>query len=280
MLPARLTDHGIVTAWRLLTRLPAPNSQNTVSPAQVMAASPYWPLIGAIIGLCCSGIILICIDIGLGGDIAVGLGLAGTALITGGLHEDGLADCFDALAAGGPAQHRLEILRDPRIGSAGALALMLALLAKFTALTLLADSLTPVALCLILCGVHAGARSMMVLPILVMTPARKDGLASSRPGPVRLIVSICFGSAIFLATFGYPSTIIAVTAWPLVFGFTLCLASMAWVGWVICRKFGGYTGDILGCVEQMGEVALLCLTIIAISAPARVANFIGYLGYV
>ena len=210
---ARLTNHGIVVAWRLLTRFPAPSGQNVISPTQVMAAIPYWPLIGAIIGLCCGGIIVICSTVGLGGGIAVGLGLAGTALITGGLHEDGLTDCFDALAAGGSVQRRLTILRDPRIGATGALALMFVLLVKFTALTLLADSLSLVALCLILCGVHAGARSMMALPVLVMAPARNDGLASSRPGPVRSIISICLGGTIFLTAFGYASTTIASTGW-------------------------------------------------------------------
>jgi adenosylcobinamide-GDP ribazoletransferase len=172
------------------------------------------------------------------------LALAAAAVITGALHEDGLADCGDALAAPGDRARRLEIMRDSRIGAHGGLALIVTVGLRASALAALgmADMWWAAGLAL------AAARAAPV-PLMRLLPlARADGLAvyAGQPGWGR--TALATGLAVLLMAGAGLGGIAAF----LVAGMTVGLWAM-----LAKRRFGGYTGDVLGMAEQLAEIALL-----------------------
>ncbi|MEM6390903.1 MAG: adenosylcobinamide-GDP ribazoletransferase, partial [Pseudomonadota bacterium] len=120
-----------ITAWRddlalaamLLTRLPVPI--NVSDPGRSAASCWAWPLIGAALGAATMGLAALAMAAGLSAGFAAALAMAGFALMTGALHEDGLADTADGLWGGRTPERRLEIMRDSRIGAYGVVALIL-----------------------------------------------------------------------------------------------------------------------------------------------------------
>ena len=178
-------------ALQFLTRLPVRGP--AAWPRHALAASaPAFPLIGALIGALGGLAFALASWLGLPPTLAAVLAVAAQILLTGGLHEDGLADLADGLG-GRTRADKLGIMRDPRLGSFGALALILALLARIAALAALAEPLL-VASALI----AAGAASRAGLPALLasLAPARDDGLAADagRPHPLRAAAGIAIAT--------------------------------------------------------------------------------------
>ena len=124
MTPLRARATEVQLALMLLTRLPA----GRIDPAPTIAAAAWaFPLAGAVVGVLQALVLIAAIGLGLPMAMAAGLALAAGVLATGGLHEDGLADCADGFGGGRSPARKLEIMRDSRIGSYGALALILGL---------------------------------------------------------------------------------------------------------------------------------------------------------
>jgi adenosylcobinamide-GDP ribazoletransferase len=172
------------------------------------------------------------------------LALGAAALLTGALHEDGLADCGDALAAPVDLPRRLEIMRDSRIGAHGALALIISVGLRASALATLGAADMWWAAGLALAAARAAPTPLMRwLPL-----ARADGLAAYAGQPSFLRT----GAALVLAAI--------LMAGAGVFGIVAFAVAVAFVaGWALLarRRFGGYTGDVLGASEQLAEIALL-----------------------
>ena len=169
-------------ALQFLTRLPAGAPARSAPP--LAASAPMFPLIGALIGAAGGLVFALAAGLGLPPMLAALLAVAAQVLLTGGLHEDGLADIADGFGGGRTRADKLRILRDSRIGSFGAMALMLALLARIGALAALASpALVAAAL------IAAGAASRAALPVIMVSiaPARDEGLAvaAGRPHPLR-----------------------------------------------------------------------------------------------
>lgn len=170
--------------------------------------------------------------------------LAGV-LVTGALHLDGLADMADGLCARKDREGRLAVLRDPRVGAAGAAAVAGALLLR---LELLA-CLPPRVLLLALLSVPAMGRAAMVAA-LRMPPARQDGLASlwgPAPGGA-VLVALAFLAGLPLLCLGPSGGLKALAA---------VLGAAAVVLWAAHRAFGGVTGDVCGAVGESVELAAL-----------------------
>ena len=231
------------TALAFLTRLPGgvhPDDQ-----AGITASVPWFGVVGLLIG-------------GIGGAVyiaasevvhplsAATLAFIATGLITGGFHEDGLADSFDALAGGWTPQRRLEILKDSRHGTFGVMSLVLITLLKVSALAPLAgwDAV------LGLTAAHSIGRAAAVAVMGFAPIANAEGLGAdySRSLPKRsaLVGSLVGGLAAVVA-FGVwaPAVLAAVAA-----------SALAVVHWAKA-KIGGVTGDLLGTVEQVGEAVVL-----------------------
>lgn len=224
-----------------LTRLPV--SFKAEPPALAEAAWAF-PVAGLIPG-CFAGLTLwAAIALGLPPLAAGLLALAIAGAVTGALHEDGLADCGDAIAAPGDRARRLEIMRDSRIGAHGGLALIITVGLRATALAALgaADLWWAAGLAL------AAARAAPVPLMRCLPLARADGLAAyaGRPDWLRTVAAVALAT-VLLASIG-PMGLIA-----------LVIAAGTLFLWALLAKrcFGGYTGDVLGAAEQFAECALL-----------------------
>lgn len=172
------------------------------------------------------------------------MAMIAVVMLTGGLHEDGLADCADGFAGGRDRDRVLEIMRDSRIGTFGALALVFAVLLKFTLLASLAHA--QAAHSLIMAPVLS---RFLVLPLaLMLKPARVDGLGRTFAAHVR-------SSEAVLAT--VPVLIVGILLFPLAF-VPIAVANCSAVGlfgWYCHRRIGGMTGDTFGAAIQVAEIA-------------------------
>ena len=154
-------------AIMLLTRVPAGwlAGSATVQTSRVVWA---FPLVGVLVGAGGAAVLAGGRAGGMGTALAAMWAIAATAAVSGGLHEDGLADVADGFGGGGSRARKLEIMRDSRIGSYGALALILAVGIRVCALTGLPA--------MALVAVGALSRGAIAVPLLLLGPAREGGL--------------------------------------------------------------------------------------------------------
>jgi adenosylcobinamide-GDP ribazoletransferase len=214
----------------------------TLPPHALGRAMWAFPVVGAFIGALSSVAFILARKILPEWPSAL-LTLAAALLLTGALHEDGLADCADGFGGGWDKEKKLAIMRDSRIGTYGALALLLSLLLRASALTRFHHA--PAAL------VAAHCLSRTALPVLawIMRPASATGLAAAagRPPGLAVLVALALGSALTVDFY----TVNALR--PLI---AAALAT-ATIGLLAQRQIGGYTGDVLGAAEQTVEIAVL-----------------------
>ena len=171
--------------------------------------------------------------------------LALWALLTGALHEDGLADTFDAFGSQGSREDVLRVLKDSRVGSYGALALILATLLRWQGLTLLRPELTMAALLAMQVLPRAGIVLTAYLAGAATTGLGGAFAASLSPLPVVAAMSVGLGIvAVFAGT---------VTLFPALA--TVVVAVLAAI--YFKRRIGGVTGDCLGAAAQLQEIAIL-----------------------
>lgn len=191
---------------------------------------------------------------GLSGPLAATMAVAALALTTGALHEDGLADTADGLFGGSTPERRLEIMRDSRIGSYGAMALGLSLLLRVTALAgiLAVAGVWATGAVLLVAAIWSRNESIRILAAL--PPARAEGRAASvgRPAPRSLAIglagSISLAAALTLAA--------ELPLWGLFAGLALSAGAIEIVTRQARRLIGGQTGDIIGAAQQLCEICV------------------------
>ena len=247
-----------LAAWRVdlaaalafLTRLPLPLPETVAEPNRapdLARAARALPLAGAAIGLGGGAIYWLSAALGLTPAIAGLLAVAATILMTGALHEDGLADSADGLFAGAEPARRLEIMRDSRTGAYGALALILSVGLRAAALAAIAAPGTAVGA---LIAAHALARALPPTVMAWAPRARDDGLAAAA-GQVETEyawTALAIGAAVAVVFLGLGPGLVAL----------LAAGSIGFVAFRLARtRIGGYTGDVLGAIEQLGEIAVL-----------------------
>ncbi len=238
----------IRAAFGLLTRLPVAD----VAPRGAQAAWAY-PLAGMAVGLIAGIAGLVAHWFGLPAALAALVALASQIVLTGAMHEDGLADTVDGLWGGWDRAQRLEIMKDSHIGTFGTLALMLSLSARWAALWLLFEIDNTLALAAL---VAAGGLSRTVMPALMraLPNARGAGLSQNVGRPGWHVVG--WGAALSLVI------ALVLLGWSGIGAAICALLTTVTVGWIAQNKIGGQTGDILGAAQQAAEIAVL-LSIIA-----------------
>jgi adenosylcobinamide-GDP ribazoletransferase len=249
-MPPPLVD--LRTAVMLLTRLPvgrggpeAPDLTRAVWAYPVVGA-----LVGALGGLALAGLTAL----GLPAAAAAILAVAVQALATGGFHEDGLADCFDGFGGGWTRARKLEIMKDSRLGSYGALALILTLALRVQALALLAAAGAWPAFAAVLAA-GALSRGSIVALLCALPAARPDGMGSvaGRPGGGVAAAGLILALAPLALTGDAAAAGLALGA---------AVAIGGGFAWLARRQIGGYTGDVLGAGQQLTETtALLALAV-------------------
>lgn len=237
-------------ALMLLTRLPAGRIKDPVPPM----ADACWafPLAGLAVGVIAASALWSALWVGLPSSVAAGLALTAGVLATGGLHEDGLADLADGLGGGQTRDRKLEIMRDSRIGSYGALALILAIGLRWSATATLAnqDALRAGAA---IVAIAVASRGGLPVVLALLPPARKDGLghATASPTGARIAAAAAIGLLALALLLG------SRAALTIALGQSLTLLLMARLA---LRQIGGQTGDVLGAMQQVTDLcALLAL---------------------
>jgi len=206
-----------------------------------------FPLVGAGIGLVSALIFLLAQLIELGDWPAAILSIAAALALTGALHEDGLADTADGFFGGHDRDARLAIMRDSRHGTFGVLAVVVSVLLRAAALATIGDVIHAVPA---LIAAHAVSRATLPAMMWRLPPASAEGVgaAAGTPAGSGVAVAAATGVAIALAALGPVRGLIALG---LVGVTVLTLAGVA------RRRIGGYTGDVLGAFQQLGEIVML-----------------------
>lgn len=232
-----------LNALRFLTRLPVPAVGAAVS-WNLGRAALWFPLAGLVVGLLAAATWLLATWLGVPPLAAAGIAIAAQALLTGGLHEDGLADLADGLGSGAHRARALEIMRDSRIGAHGALALGISLLLRVAALAALGPAAGAAALLI----ANVLSRACVALSLATLPYARPSGLAQGgQTGGRGMMASLLLAGtlAILLGRIaGGAAVVVALLAW-------------AFVSWRLMRRLGGHTGDGLGATEQVVQIAVL-----------------------
>jgi adenosylcobinamide-GDP ribazoletransferase len=252
----------LAASLRFFSILPLPAPAEPAGPAFSVFA---WaaPLAGALIGLIAAIALAIVLRLGLPPTLAAVAAVATLVLVSGCLHEDGLADFADGLSAGRSRDERLAIMRDSRIGAFGATALTLTLVARVAAIAALAGGGGGrAAAALILAG--AASRLGALVPLTALAPARSDGLGASagRLGPAAFLAAAAATAAVAL--------VVGLAALGIVRALVAAALSVAAAGGVAAlaeRRLGGQTGDVAGAAEQAAEIAALVGLLIGAGPP-------------
>jgi adenosylcobinamide-GDP ribazoletransferase len=243
---------ALLTAIQFLTRIPIPGRfvPSSEEPAVLLRASVmYFPLVGSLVGAATAAVIL-------GAAllwpvwVAVLIGLAFEALLTGAFHEDAVADFCDAFGGGWSRADILRILKDSRIGSFGALGLMIAVLLRASGLVALEpEQLLPVAVA------SSALGRWVMLVVMAMLPPVPDRASLARDVGQQLTVKEVF--------FGSFLTLPGVIAWGMAAPYRFAASVLALFIFAgafalyVRRRLGGVTGDCLGCACYIGQVLVL-----------------------
>jgi adenosylcobinamide-GDP ribazoletransferase len=234
----------LALALGLLTRAPIPVS---AAHAARRGAAPAWawPVVGALVGAVGAAAGALALWAGLAPPLAAAAVVIAQVMLTGALHEDGLADTADGLWGGWDRARRLAIMKDSQIGTYGLLALLLVTLIRWLALTMLVAATDWAAI------IAAGAISRAPMAaIMAALPNARDGGLSHRVGrpPQEAVVTACLLAAVagaaLIGTALLPATLTVVI---------LC----GWLSLTARARIGGQTGDILGASQQLAELAVL-----------------------
>ncbi|MCP1228058.1 adenosylcobinamide-GDP ribazoletransferase [Acetobacter fabarum] len=247
----------------LLTRLPSiwlapPADRDSTQPWPLARSIWCWPVIATLIGALTGSVLAALRMAHVPPLAAAGLALACQSILTGGLHEDGLADMADGCGGSTP-ERRLAIMRDSHVGSYGVMALGLSLLVRAAALAAL-----PIWASIGVCATTAClARMAMLLVPALVPPARANGLArmlSPLPFPSlwgAVFVAVGVMACLSILAYGHAGlslwAFLALMAAPAGIG----CATAALVALCARRLLGGFTGDVLGCCAVVAECLLL-----------------------
>ncbi|MDP2619938.1 MAG: adenosylcobinamide-GDP ribazoletransferase [Hyphomicrobiales bacterium] len=211
------------------------------------------PLAGALVGAVGAAICALAAALTGSTLVASVSAVAATMMITGALHEDGLADTADALAGTTP-EKRLEILHDSHIGNFGAAALCTSILLRVALIAVIAQVDGIAATALVLIAAHAVSRGFALWLPYCLPPARKSGaaVAFGRPSERVFVEVILISLVIAFITAASVAHIVATVVAVLVSALVVLGAT-----WLAERLFGGQTGDLSGATQQLAEIAFL-----------------------
>ena len=232
----------LLTAVQYFTRIRVPAWVGH-APERLTGAVRYFPAVGLVVGASGAAVMWLAAHV-LPAPLPAILSTVVTALMTGAIHEDGLADTCDGLGGGTTRERALEIMKDPRIGVFGTIALILVLLLKIATLSLLPLWMALAALV----AAHAFSR---FCALLVVFAGRYVGSAEhSRSAPV--VERVKVGDVIVAAVFGLPALVLCGMG--AIVAIVVALALLALLFRWCVQRIGGYTGDTLGAAQQVTEI--------------------------
>jgi adenosylcobinamide-GDP ribazoletransferase len=227
------------------TRLPVSGAA-TITGTDIARAGWALPVAGAIVGLIAALVYGLARLADVPPFLAAGLTVVASLVVTGCLHEDGLADVADSFGAS-TRERKLEIMRDSKIGTYGVCALFMSLLLRSSALASIAD---PALAAPVLVAAHMAGRAGMPLFMRLVPPARADGLSVGvgTPPSASATAALLIGIVALAIGLGPAAGVCALA---------LLAAAFVFLAWLCMRQIGGQTGDVLGALEQIGEIVVL-----------------------
>lgn len=236
--------YALLGAIRFFTRIPV-SDRIPHSDALLNHAARYFPAVGLLVGL----ISAITFDIALTGlpkSVSILIAMIASIYLTGAFHEDGLTDMTDGLGGGWDKPRILEIMKDSRVGSYGVIAIALVLAVKFACLNEMPTVWVPA---LFITG-HAFSRYCSVLIMAGMKYVREDALSKAKPLATELSKN-----ALGVATLFGLMPLLWLPLGAMLSGIICAFTLTVWLGRKLQKWLGGYTGDCLGAVQQLSEVA-------------------------
>lgn len=253
----------IAAVLRFYSRLPVPALPGETDPHGVPDFSRLAravPLAGAVLGAIGALALASAHGIGLSAFVAAAVAVAVLIVATGAFHEDGLADSADGLGGGATKERKLEIMKDSRIGTYGAVALVLGLLLR---VGLLADILTrfgPASAACALIAAAAVSRTAALWLGYALPPARTSGaaFAAGRPSDAAFLQAILAAVLIQLVLIWPSAGLFAAVA-----GLAGAALAAYLTGRLAASQLGGQTGDLAGAAQQAAEILLLAALVLA-----------------
>jgi adenosylcobinamide-GDP ribazoletransferase len=240
---------GLAGAVAFLTIMPVPAGALERDRLDLTYSVPWFPVVGSAVGAL-AGCVRLAGDPLFGRGPSTVMAMIVLVVVTGALHQDGLADTGDGLGVRGDRTRRLAVMRDSRIGTLGVLALILWALLLFTSL----QGLTAGKALGALITAGAAGRLAALLHRIAAQPARRDGLgAGLRVTPIALAIAIALAAPVAVVAGGPARGGLSLAVCALVSGVSAVLAR---------RAVGGSTGDTLGATVAVTEVSV-CLALMA-----------------
>lgn len=251
-------------AIQFFTRLPVTGRLAAwvgFSPAMLRASSAHFPGVGWVVGAVAvavyGGLMAVLPPVAAASAVAAALSTVATVLLTGGFHEDGLADVCDGLGGSYQRERALEIMKDSRVGAFGAMGLTLALVSKVALLALLGQLSLPLALWGLWLG-HIVSRTWPLWTIRWLPHVGDDAGSKSKPladqisSPALVAATLWLAVATALACGWGPQEARWLPA--LAAGLAGSFLGWAAVHWRLQRRLQGFTGDGLGTAQQVSEM--------------------------
>ena len=250
-------------ALQFFTRIPIPRWVGFDS-AWLHHASRYFPLVGLLVGAL-AAIVYLAAAMVWPAPVAVVLSTAATIYLTGAFHEDGFADMCDGFGGGMTRERVMDIMKDSRIGTYGTVGITMLVALKCVLLAMLDPLLAVAALLLAHPLSRLAAASLIWRLDYVRDEGKAKPLGQDMTNTEFLIAAACAAApALVLGATGYLPWLSIVLA----IGFAATAA--AWLGVKCVRRLGGFTGDCLGAVQQLSEVAIY-LAVLACAGRAALA---------
>jgi adenosylcobinamide-GDP ribazoletransferase len=243
---------GFRSAVVLLTRIPVGGTE--WESGDLTRSVKWFPVVGGLVGLVIAlaySAAASAVPSLLAAAVAIGLGV----ILTGAFHEDGLADTMDGFGGGVGRSETMRIMKDPATGVYGATSIVMSLILRVIALSTLSNTLAFV----LLPSIHALSRSGSIGLMTLLRPASDSGLGAAHDGPrlrLQVVIGCLLAALISLALVGW---------WAAGFAVLIALGA-AVVGAMARKRIDGYTGDVLGAAQQVGEVTSLVLAAALVSS--------------
>ncbi len=242
-------------ALAFLTRLSIPDRYfSTMATDKISDCAGFYPVAGALIGLFGGALLALSAALGLPNLIGATLATIAIILLTGALHEDGLADVADGFGGGANRERRLEIMKDSRIGVYGTLAIVASFAMRVTCVSAIMAVGGLVSGIAALVASSAFSRGAMVWFWASLPNARGDGVAAHAGQPSESAVSL---AAIFGLSIGAIVALIANGFVAATLALVLGLSTMLGLQKLCNQMIGGQTGDTMGCCQQCVEITFL-----------------------
>lgn len=227
------------------------------SPAMLRASAAHFPGVGWLVaGVACAtyGVVALWLPASALTPMAAAVACTiATVLLTGGFHEDGLADVADGLGGSSQRERALQIMKDSRIGAFGAMALVLALMAKVILLAVLGNQGLWVAVAA-LAAAHVASRLFPLLLVRALVHVGDADGSKSKPLADQITLA-ALGTAALWCVLPLGLAVLAQGPLPILGGLLAATAAFLWMGRLFVRRLQGFTGDCLGATQQVCEIA-------------------------